>query len=121
MRAKSLMSAVSLFVFSGLVQASGNLESLLQVRLRDDQLPGLESPSVEISRVHVRGKQFLYVTRDYGSGRELREVFLYRKSDAYWDLDLFSRTQCDKVKAVVHGRHIKLLCHGSVLFSVGVN
>jgi hypothetical protein len=63
--------------------------------------------------------RILVLTRDYGSGLELREAYVYRWSGPAWELAAWLRTNSSKVQGRVKGNHLELMSKaGKVLITI---
>lgn len=95
MRTKSLATLLVLFMSMGMGQLHGSSE-LLQASIDIETMSKIDEISVTKRKVSTGEVEYLFVTRSYGFGRDMREVYLYELMETHWSLVAFARTGCAK-------------------------
>lgn len=72
-------------------------------------LESLQTPIFTTQTVMAGSQRILLVSRDYGSGLELRDAFIYRWTSDTWTLLAFRRTNSSRVTARVKARDLQLI------------
>src|SRR5215468_2963512 len=99
MRAKQIVLLLGLYLLTTTVLASDAMDFLLRPAIPLEDLIRFNAVELTNERLVSGSEEFAFLTRDYGFGRELREVYVYRRQGDYWNLTLFARTLCDKPTA----------------------
>lgn len=98
-----------LCVLSGHASAGGE-PSLLPQRLENAQLSSFEAPIYRQQLLKLNGRlELLVLTRDVGSGVELREAYVYAKDEAVWRLLAFRSATSASISAKVSQQQVELV------------
>jgi hypothetical protein len=121
MRAKSIALFFMLVVFSVSVSARfgrDGPEDHLLLKDVDDLSPPIYSKKV----IRSDSRKFLIVTKDYGSGLELRDVYIYRGVNEDWQLMACRRTRQAKLDSRIAGKDIEIFSDTTeVVLSVSID
>jgi len=86
------------------------------------ELDGLEAPIFSKQIIDVADTSHILVTRDYGSGLELRDAYLYRSVDSKWELVLYRRTNSSKLTGRVEAGTLEIVsAAGKVIDSIPIS
>lgn len=101
---------------------SSRAESLvLGASLDQAEVDRLQRPVFTKQELSAGDEKFLVITRDYGSGLELREAYVYRQTAERWDMLAYRKTNSSLVVGSFTGRQLKLVSKsGRVLLEVAV-
>lgn len=118
MRFQSLVLATTL-----LFSMSSHAENLaLEASLSQAAVDSLQEPIFTKQKLSSSTEKFLVITRDYGSGLELREAYIYRQSPTgQWDILAYRKTNSSRVMASLTDDCLKLAAKsGRVLLELPV-
>ena len=89
---------------------SAHAESLaLEVSLSQTAVDSFQEPIFTKQKLASGDESFLVITRDYGSGLELREVYVYLQQAAgQWDMVAYRKTNSSRVIASLSGDRLML-------------
>ena len=107
-----------------LLSMSSRAENLaLEVRLSQAAVDRLQDPVFSKQELSSGAENFLVVTRDYGSGLELREVYVYRQDAVgQWGIIAYRKTNSSHVVASLTNDCLKLIAKsGKVLLELPVD
>ena len=121
MRAKSIaIVGVSLLTMVVAAVKADPLE--LAIQLNDSQVEALRPPIFTKEAITTPTAQFLFITRDCGSGLEVRDAFIFRRSEGMWGLQYYVRTSRPKLEAKLKGSSIEIRSDkGEIISTVRVS
>jgi hypothetical protein len=99
MRSKSI-TLFGLLLVAGSLGAN-SMSTTLSFVLESKRADELKLPLYSKEVLAIAGHEYLFVTQDYGHGRELRHLFLYRRNGDNWELTAYRRTKASKIHARV--------------------
>lgn len=87
-----------------------------------DELDGLAAPIFSKQILDIGDTSHILVTRDYGSGLELRDAYLYRSVESKWELILYRRTNSSRLTGRVEAGALEIVsAAGKVIDSIPIN
>lgn len=107
MRAKSIALFFMLVVFSMSVDACFGRDGPGD-HLSSKDVNGLSLPVYSKKIIRSDSSEFLVITKDYGSGLELRDVYIYRGVNREWELMIYKRTRQAKLDSRISGKNIEI-------------
>jgi hypothetical protein len=119
MRTKQIAMALLLCSWIHAVKSSTPLNELLVPRMDFKSADNLNGLELDKKILGSGAREYLFITKDYGSGLKLLEIFLYRKSVLGWDLEFFSRTKCGDAQAIIEKEKVRIVCAGKDIFISG--
>jgi hypothetical protein len=91
----------------------------LVFRMTPAEVEALTEPVFTKRELDAGGQRVLFISRDFGSGRELRDAYLYRFAGDSWLLIAFRRTSSPKLDVGVSGADLHVTAKdGAVVISI---
>ncbi|MFQ6312173.1 hypothetical protein [Lysobacter capsici] len=107
MRAKSIALFFMLVVFSMSVDACFGRDGP-ENHLSSKDVDDLSLPIYTKKIIPSDSGKFLIVTKDYGSGLELRDAYIYQSVNEGWQLMAYKRTREAKLDSRISGKNIEV-------------
>ena len=118
MRTKQIVSLVATVLMATATSASGMNE--IPRQLSPAQVESLEWPIYTKEILNAPAGKLLVLTRDYGSGLEIRDAYVYRYTADYWELVAYRRTSNARIDARIREDMLELIVGNSVILAIPV-
>lgn len=92
----------------------------LGANLSQAAVDGLKGPAFTKQELPYEDENFLVITRDYGSGIEIREAYVYlQNAEKQWDIVAYRRTNSSHLVASISNDRLQLIAKsGRILLEV---
>ncbi|GGD36207.1 hypothetical protein GCM10007235_05240 [Pseudoxanthomonas indica] len=118
MRFESVIFALAMGASMNACAGQGAINS----NLTQSDIDSLETPTFTKQELSSGSDEFLVVTRNYGSGLELRDAYVYRRgAGGQWDMIAFRRTNSSRVEGSLSANRLTLTAKsGKVVLEVPI-